>query len=182
MAGFTFVAVEFAILAHLVLYLNESLLIPVVAAGALLALTEGGGILGKPLSGVVSDRVFGSSRKRVYLLWAGIACGICLIIALQGQNLSWGLYPLLFLFGVCGIGWGGLHLTLTGELAGVELAGRVTGIVNFIAEGGIAMGPLLFGYLVDTTGSYQPAWLVCAGLCACSFILTAFVREERRRI
>jgi sugar phosphate permease len=182
LGGFALVAVEFGVLAQLVLYLTEDLLLPVVAAAGLLALTEGGGIVGKPLSGILSDRFFGTSRKKVFLLWASIACVMCLIIAFFGDQLGWGMYPVLFIFGVCGIGWGGLHLTLTGELAGSELAGRVTGIVNFIAEGGIAIGPLLFGYLVDTTGSYQPAWFFCVGFSVLSIIALLFVREERRRL
>jgi len=181
-AAFSLIIVEFGVLAHLVLYLTEDLLYPVVTAGFILALTEGGGILGKPVSGIISDRVFNSSRKRVFMLWASVACTICLLLALFGSSLSWGLFPLLFVFGVCGIGWGGINLTLVGELAGVELAGRVTAINSLIVSSGIALGPVLFGYIVDATGDYQPAWFLCAGLAAVCIIALLFVREERRRI
>ncbi|MFC2045252.1 MFS transporter [Chloroflexota bacterium] len=178
---FCLIAVEFAVLAHLVLYLTEDLLFPVVTAGVLLALTESGGIVGKPLSGIVSDRIFGSSRKIVFMIWAGVACAACLALAFFGSSLSWGLYPVLFAFGVCGIGFGGLGLTLVGELSGIELAGRVTAINSLIANAGIATGPLLFGYIVDTSG-YYPAWLLCAALAAVCMIAIRFVREERRRM
>jgi len=182
LAGFALVAVEFGVLNQLVLYLTEDLHYPVITAGALLALTEGGGVLGKPGGGFLSDRVFGGSRRKVYMLWGGIACLMCLLIALGGSSLSWGLYPILFVLGVTAIGWGGLNLTLVGEMAGVELAGRVTSIVSLIVSGGVALGPPLFGYIVDTTGSYQLAWLFCTGLCAINVTLLFFVREERRRI
>lgn len=178
---FCFIIVEFAVLAHLVLYLTEDLLYPVVTAGALLALAEGGGIAGKPLSGIISDRLFGSSRKKVFIIWAGVSCFACLAIAFMGSSLAWAMYPILFLFGVCGIGWGGLGLTLVGELAGIELAGRVAAITSLVANAGIATGPLLFGYIVDTSG-YYPAWLLCAALSAVCAIAIAFVREERRRM
>lgn len=181
-AAFSLVAVEFGVLNQLVLYLTEELQFTVVTAGALLALTEGGGVLGKPGGGFLSDRVFGGSRKKVYMIWGGIACILCLVIALFGGSLSWGLYPVLFLFGVTAIGWGGLNLTLVGEMAGVELAGRVTAIVSFITSGGVALGPPAFGYIVDTTGSYQLAWFFCTGLCAINVALLSFVREDRRRM
>jgi len=182
LASWCLIIVEYGTLTHLVLYLTEDLHIPVVAAGALLALTEGGGVLGKPGSGVLSDRVFGSSRKRVFMLWAGIACAMCLLVAFRGSSLSWGLYPILFILGVTAIGWGGLYLTLVGELAGVELAGRIASIVSLIVISGVALGPWLFGYIVDTSNSYQLAWLCCAALSAVCIIALLFVREERRRI
>ncbi|MFC2045631.1 MFS transporter [Chloroflexota bacterium] len=181
-AAFALVAVEFGVLNQLVLYLTEELQYTVITAGALLALTEGGGVLGKPGGGFLSDRVFGGSRKIVYMMWGGIACIMCLLIALFGDSLSWGLYPILFFFGVTAIGWGGLNLTLVGEMAGIELAGRVTAIVSFITSGGVALGPPLFGYIVDTTGSYQLAWFFCTGLCAINVALLSFVREDRRRM
>ena len=181
MGTFCIIIVEFAVLAHLVLYLTEDLLYPVVTAGALLALTESGGIVGKPLSGIVSDRLFGSSRKKVFMIWAGVSFIVCLAMALLGSSLGWAIYPLLFLFGICGIGWGGLGLTLVGELAGIELAGRVAAINSLVANAGIATGPLLFGYLVDTSG-YYPAWLMSAALSAVCAIAILFVREERRRM
>jgi len=181
MATFCLITVEFGIIAHLVLYLTESLLFPVITAGALLALTEGGGVLGKPGSGFLSDRVFGSSRKKVYMMWGGIAGVMCLVIAFWGSSLSWGIYPVLFLLGITAIGWGGLNLTLVAELAGVELAGRVTGIVGVISMAGCMLGPVLFGYIVDTTQSYQLAWLCCAALSAMCVVALLFVREERRR-
>jgi len=182
LASFSIVTVEFGVLAHLVLYLTEDLLFPVVTAGAILALTEGGGILGKPLSGVLSDRVFQSSRRKVFMMWAGVACVTSLLIAVFGSALGPALYPILFIFGICGIGWGGINLTLVGELAGVELAGRVTSINSLINSCGVALGPILFGYLVDTTGDYQPAWFLCVGLTAICVTALLFVREERRRI
>ena len=113
------------------------------------------------------------------MMWAGITCAMSLLIALFGGSLGWALYPVLFVFGVCGIGWGGINLTLVG---GVELAGRVTSINSLITSSGVALGPILFGILVDTTGNYKDAWFLCTGLAAVCVIALLFVREERRRI
>jgi len=45
---------------------------------------------------------------------------------------------------------------------------------------GIFIGPPLFGYIVDRTGSYSPAWwsMVAASLAAAGLLL--FVREPQR--
>ena len=114
------------------------------------------------------------------MLWSGITCIICILIAFRGTSLSWALYPVLFILGAGALGWGGVYLTLVAELAGTELAGRAVGFAGFISMVGFVLGPILFGYIVDITDSYQPAWLfcaVCATLCVAALI---FVREEKR--
>ncbi len=191
LAGFTLVTVEFAVIAHLVLYLTEALFFPVVTAGVILGVTEIGGALGKPGGGFLSDRFFGSSRRKVYMLWGGIACAMCVLITLFGASLSWALYSILsalgfallgFALGVGAIGWGGVHLTLVAELAGKELVGTATGVFGVAVMGGAILGPILFGYIVDATGSYQLAWLSCAVFAAICVAALFFVREGRRRI
>ena len=182
LAGFALTVVEFAVIAHLVLYLTEALLFPVVTAGMILAVTQAGGVLGKPGSGFLSDRFFGSSRRKVFILWSGITCAMCILITLGGTSLSWALYPILFVLGVAAIGWGGIYLTLIAELAGMELTGRATGITGVFIMAGSILGPILFGYLVDTSGSYQLAWLSGAVFAAICTVVLFFVREERRMI
>jgi len=181
MAGLTLLIVEFGIIAHLVLYLTEVIRLPVVTAGIILAVTEAGGILGKPGGGFLSDRVF-KSRRSVYMLWGGISGIMCLLIAIWGTALSWVLYPILFILGITSIGWGGIHLTLVGELAGKELVGTATGTVMLITAAGGVIGPTLFGYIVDVTGSYQPAWLFCAIMSAICVLALYFVRDERKQM
>lgn len=179
-AGLSLLIVEFAVVAHLVLYLTEVMFLSTVTAGFILAITQAGGFLGKPGGGFLSDRVFGS-RRNVYMLWGGIAGAMCLLIALWGPALSWALYPVLFILGVTSIGWGGVHLTLVAELAGKELAGTATGAVSTLTAAGGVIGPVLFGYIVDVSGSYQLAWLACAVCAALCVLALLFVQEERRQ-
>lgn len=51
LAGLFLAIVEFATMTYLILYLNEELLFPVVAAGGMLAMTEASGGIGKPAIG-----------------------------------------------------------------------------------------------------------------------------------
>ncbi len=179
-AGFAIGAVEFALAGHLVLYLTEALLFPVVTAAAIMALTQAGGILGKPGGGLLSDRLFNGSRRMIFMLWAIISAVVCLLLALLGANLSWALYPLLFILGMTAIGWGGIYLTMVAELAGAENTGTAVGIAGVISMVGFLIGPIVFGYLVDATRSYQLAWLSQTVFATLSAIALYFVKEGNR--
>ena len=182
LAGFFVNIVEWGMMVNLVLYLNEALLFPVVAAGGLLAMTEAAGALGKPASGLISDRLLGGRRKIVFILMAGTAAIICLVLGLAGHGMQWLLYPVLFIMGVVAIGWSGLYTALAGELAGKELAGVAGGAGGFALVLAAFIGPLLFAYIVDVTGSYPVAWLVMALFGTVSVGFMSLVREYKRRI
>ncbi len=182
-AGMCFMVVEFSILAHFVLYLKETLLFTAVAAGLFLAILQAGGALGKPISGFISDHLFHGSRKMVYFFMCCVAVAMSLTFAfLQPDSPLWVIALLSSMLGFVAIGIGGVHLTMVGEIASKELAGTVTGISTAILQIGTVVGPPAFGYIVDTTGSYQVGWQLLAISAAVAAILLLFVREEKRRI
>jgi len=174
--------VELTIIAHLVLYLTEALLFPVVVAGGLLAMTEVAGAIARPGSGFLSDRVFGGKRKPLFTLMAVITCAMCLLLSLFGPYLSWALYPVLFLLGMGGIGFGGIFLTMMSEFGGKHGAGKAAGLGGTITMGGAILGPVIFGHIVDISGSYELAWLSLALVAALCLPLLFFVREEKKKI
>ena len=172
--------VEFAALAHLVLFLHFDWAYSVVAAAGLLALCQAAGAFSKPLSGLVSDRLLGRRRKAPLVALAGLAGLACAILAVLGSGHTWLLWVALVMLGVGAVGWGGLFSTLAGETAGPAAAGAAAGVTAAIDNIGIFIGPPLFGLIVDRSGSYAPAWwamVVAAVIAAC---LLALVREPRR--
>ncbi len=182
-AGMCLMVVEFAAIAYFVLYLKEVLLFAVVAAGFVLAIVEAGGAFSKPISGLMSDRLFHGGRKSSLILMYCLALAACIMFAFLPQGSAlWLIILISLIFGFVAIGWGGLYLTLVGELAGRELAGTVTGMTSAILMISNIAGPPIFGYIVDTTGSYRVAWLFLAILAAVAAALLLFVREEKRRI
>jgi ACS family hexuronate transporter-like MFS transporter len=180
--GFCMTWIEMALIAHLVLYLTEVLLFGVVAAGGLLAMTEVAGAVARPGGGLLSDRAFGGSRKKVFALMAGTTSITCLIVGLFAPHLSWSLYPVLLILGMGSISFGGVWLTLLSEFGGRWGAGKAVGLGGMITLAGAAVGPPVFGYIVDRSGSYTWAWisLACGG--AVCLLLLCFVREGRRKI
>jgi len=182
LAGFFMNIVEWGLMVNLALYLWEALFFTEIIAGRLLSLTEFAGLLGKPASGLISDRLLGGRRRIVFMLMAGATSVIALVIGLSGDNLQWLLYPIIFLFGMAAIGWGGLYTALAGEMAGKERADTIAGISAFTLVLGAFVGPPIFGFIVDTTGSYQAAWLAMALSSAIALGLMSLVREHRKRI
>lgn len=182
-AAMCLVVVEFSAIAYFVLYLKEALLFAVVTAGFFLAVLEACGAFGKPISGLMSDHLFQGSRKRVYILMGCITLVGCVIFAFLPQGSpSWLVIPISLILGFGGVGWGGLHLTLVGEFAGRELAGMITGMSSVFVMIANMAGPPVFGYILDTTGSYRTAWLFLAIMAVLAIVLLLFVREERKRL
>jgi len=177
-----FVWVEMAVIAHLVLYLTEELLFSVVTAGGLLAMVEAAGAIGRPGGGFLSDRVFGGNRKPILIMMAGTTAVVCLVVSLFGSQLSWAIYPVLFLLGLAGTGFGGVILTLVSEFGGKRGAGKATGLSTTIVMSGNILGPAVFGYIVDMSHSYQWAWLSLAFVATLCVLLLLLVKEEKRKI
>jgi len=80
------------------------------------------------------------------------------------------------------VGFGGIWLTLLSEFGGRYGAGKAAGLGTTITMGGVALGPIVFGYIVDISASYTWAWLSLALMAALSTVLLLFVRERKRRI
>jgi sugar phosphate permease len=177
------VSVEFSTITYFVLYSEDVLFLAVVTAGFLLALLNAGGAFGKPVVGVISDRIFNGGRKNIYIVMCAVSAAMALILVFLPRGTPlWPMVILSLIFGFASGGWGGLHLTLIGEFAGKELAGTVTGMCTVFTMLANMAGPPIFGYIVDTTGSYAMAWLYLAILAALAAVLLIFVREDKRRI
>ncbi len=171
--------VEFAALAHLVLYLRVGWVYSTVAAGGLLAVCQAAGAVGKPLSGLVSDRLLGRRRRAPLVALALLAALACALLALLRPGQTGLLWLALLMLGIGAVGWGGLFGTLAGETAGPATAGAAAGVTAAIDNIGIFLGPLLFGLIVDRTGSYTPAWWTMVGAALIAAVLVALIRERR---
>jgi sugar phosphate permease len=174
--------VEMSVIAHLVLYLTEALVFGVVAAGGLLAMTEAAGAIARPVSGLLSDRVFDGNRKKVFMSMAGSTSLMCFFMGLFGADLSWALYPILLILGMGGFAFGGVYLTLLSEFGGRHGAGKAVGLGGILTVGGGVVGPPFFGWIVDTTSSYTLAWISLGLVSSACVLLLLLVNEQRRRI
>ncbi len=175
-----YMAVDYSLVTYLIIYLNESVGVAVALAGVFLALTNVGGLLGKLSFGLMSDRVFGGSRKKPLLLAGGMMLVVSVVVQFVGPGTPWWAIALVFAaFGFSAIGWGGMNLILVSESVRKEVAGLAMGYSLMILLIGNIVGPPVFGYIVDTTGSYSPAWWFLTACSVGAVALMALVRERK---
>jgi ACS family hexuronate transporter-like MFS transporter len=158
-----FAAMQTVWMSFLVLYLQGAVGLTLIAASRLLALAQLGGMTGRVLFGMLSDRLFGGSR-RLPLVLAGAGSTACtLAIAWTDAGASTlGLSALAFVFGVVGIGWNGVQHTWMAELAGPRAAGTAVGLGLAVSSAGVTLGPLAFGYVVQIAGGFRGPWTALA--------------------
>jgi len=144
------------LLIHLVPFAVSDGLPETVAAVALTAF----GLARVPASiglGWLSDRV-----NRATLLGCVMAIASAAIFALYLLGPSRFLMPTAIIFG---LGWSAsvmLFAPLTGDMFGEEHIGGIYGIINAGFTGGTVAGPILAGYVHDTTGRYGPVVVMAA--------------------
>ena len=171
-----------ALITYIPLYLKDAIGFSAYWASQALALTQGGAMIGRIGWGVASDRLFGGRRKIVLVL-IGLLSAV-LIAALSFMTRQSSLYlllPILFLSGICLVGYQGVSYALIGELAGKSKTGAALGLMITINAACATVGTPLFGYIVDRTGSYAIAWQTLAGALAIGIVgLTTLLREPQR--
>jgi MFS transporter, ACS family, hexuronate transporter len=176
-----FAAMQTVWMAFLALYLQAVVGLSLLAASRYLALAQGGGMLGRVAFGLLSDRVF-AGRRRTPLAIAGCTSALCSVaIAFTGPGTSaaW-LAGLALVFGFAGIGWNGVQHTLMAELAGPGAAATAVGLGLAVSSAGVMLGPVIFGWLVQTAGGYRGPWIALAVSMAVGLAVLACVRERRR--
>ena len=86
------------------------------------------------------------------------------ILLLAATTTPWMLIPALLLFAPPFGGLIPIRPAVQAEVFGVESIGTIQGLTNTVATFGGFIGPLLVGWLVDVTGSYQLGFAI-VGVC-----------------
>lgn len=179
-AGVFLMASQYSFSTYFLLYATKTLHLPITHSGTLLALAFGAGAVARVGWGLVSDYLFRGRRKSVItligIIGAVTACGFVL---LRLHPSTWLIYPFTILFGLSGIGWNAIYLTMVGEFPGERLAGIATSLSFLISNLGPLLGPPLFGYFIDVTGGYALSWFFVACCMAVVALLTKIQRRER---
>jgi MFS family permease len=172
---------QMALITYVPLYLKESIGFSAYWASQALAVAQGGAMIGRVGWGVASDRIFGGRRKIVLII-----IGVLSFILMAALSVMTREAPVLlilfvvFLAGLCIIGYQGVSYTLIGELAGTTRTGAAMGLMITINAAAATLGTPVFGYIVDKTGSYATAWQALAAAIALGCMgLMLFLRETR---
>lgn len=146
------------------------------AYGAIAAAT----IVGSLSFGALSTRQ-GAGRTLALGILVG---GIGLVCLLQASHQTFGFAAVVLFV----LAWGTtfnlvnqLSPTLLAEFAGRRGFGSLLGIGNLVSGLGAALGPMLFGYLVDRTGNYVLPVTLCAVLMVFALLPLAMLLGAQRQ-
>ncbi len=126
--------------------------------GNLLSIVPIAIIVGSPLLGYLSDKVFGS--RKIVLVGSSVlhcACWVVLLLYTDTVSVGW-LCVILFLMGIAAGSPGNVGFANVKEVFPPSMAGTAIGAANLFAFlGGVVLQPLI-GYVLDLTGRVGSAY------------------------
>jgi MFS family permease len=162
---------------NLKLFLSVDLRFSQSGAARILSLVLAFSIVGRLLMGWLADRI---PIKYVMLLtYLLVACAIPLLYLHQTHA------ALYFFAAIFGIGLGGDYMIIplmTAELFGVEVLGRLMGVILTASGVAEATSPWMVGHLRDVSGSYSGSFLILIALALVGAIAIAALPKHRRAI
>lgn len=153
------------IIAHVVNYATDLRISATIAAG-ILAVVGGLSILGRIVTGSVTDRLGSKPPLIVNLI---LMSGALFWLVVAGE--LWMLYLFAVIFGFAYGGLAAMESPIVAELFGLRSHGVIMGVASFGFTAGGAVGPLVAGRIFDISGDYQLAFLVCAVVCISGIVL-----------
>lgn len=158
------------VMVHIVLFAQDIKVSPTKAAGVLSTI-GGVSMAGRFITGLAIDRI-GSKRVMIF-------CFILLIAGflwLQTAKELWMLYLFAMIYGIAHGGFFTTISPIVAEFFGIKSHGVLFGIVMFCGTFGGAIGPVLAGYIFDTTAGYGAAIWLCVFISALGFILISLLK------
>lgn len=158
------------IVVHIVPHAEDMGLPTTTAAGAL-GLILGFSIAGRILGGHLADKI-GFSK----IVGISVTLGAFMMLFLVGIRDAWMLYLFVALFGIAYGGKGATIGGMMGQLFGVESLPPLMALLTTARAAAAIVGPLLGGYIFDSTGSYTTAFIIGAACYAVAAILAFTVK------
>ncbi|MBI5594157.1 MAG: MFS transporter [Deltaproteobacteria bacterium] len=165
-------------------------------AGYILSMLAVGIVIGGPLHGFLSNRVF-HARKPVLLISTFILVAITATLSFAADRIPvFGLYLICLGLGMFASAVVVIGFTATKELFPVRIAGTATGLVNLFPFAGGAIFQPFTGYLLERSGSVDGAFTLagyqqmfnsllisaCIAMLACCFIRETFPSTSARSV
>jgi sugar phosphate permease len=142
------------------------------AAGGLWALVGGLSIFCGVIWGSISDRLGRGKGAALAYLVLGLSYIIYALV-----KAKFGFYLSAGLFGLTAWSIPTIMAAAAGDFVGPRLAPAGLGFITLFFGIGQALGPILGGYLADTTNSFTVPFLVAGGISFMGMILSLFLKE-----
>lgn len=144
---------------HLVAYL-EGIGYAARAATIVVSIVLGMAAVGKPLMGMLGDRIGGKNALAIGLVMIAIS----VIILLGARSIAM-IALWLIVVGIAGAAPVALVPMVLAETLGLRRFGTLFGWVSLAVTFGLFVGPLAVGAITDATGSYTEAFELCSAIC-----------------
>jgi len=154
-----------SVIIHFATYVINSGFSPSLGA-AMLSLIGGASIAGRFGMGTIGDKIGGKRGLLICFLLLAASIGW-----VQFAGEVWGLVLFALVYGFGHGGFYALHSPTVAEFFGLRAHGSIFGVVVMASSIGGALGPLVTGWIADSVGDYQPAFLLMALLTGVGFIL-----------
>lgn len=162
-------------LAWLPTHLTQTLQYTKVQGGYVMGVVLAGQMIAVYPAGSLSDRI----GRRLPLVYCGTATLLVSFIGLTLIGRGVWIYGLAFLLGT-GMSISVTPLTvLAMESVGPERAGVVSSITIAAAQAGSGLAGVIFGWMLDRTGSFTTIWLAAALLAGIRLVLASRIQERR---
>ncbi len=156
--GIAMSAFQFTLTAHVIGFMADGLGLGLFAASSMFAATQLAGIPGRILLPWLSDRFRPGLRTQSFGLVSVIAAGAAATFATLPIGVPTPIILIvLVVLGIFGIGWFPLYLIQIAESAPKGSIASTIAFASTICLGVMAIGPYIFGLLVDHLG-YGAAW------------------------
>lgn len=141
------------------------------AAATILTVMGALSIPGKIILGSAGDKI---GNRLAYIIFLVLVSAS--LFWLVPANQLWMLYLFAIVFGFGQGGGSALWSPIVAELFGMSSHGVILGAINVGHTIGGTVGPVIAGYIFDTTGSYYLAFILCAIACVTGLILALFLK------
>jgi MFS family permease len=164
----------FSILVHIVPHATD-LGITAVSAAGILALIGGGAIAGNFILGRAADKI----GPRKVFIFGFLAAAVMLLWLTQVKEL-WMFCLFAVVLGFANGGNVTSDSPLVARLFGLKSIGSIVGVSSGAFSIGAALGPVISGYIFDSTRNYNLAFLICAIFCVVGLIMAAILKPTPR--
>jgi len=150
---------------------------PIATAAGALGGVGLGSLIGKFVFGSLCDRI---QPKYAYAIALSIqAIGILILINIKPASPMVMIWLFVALTGLGAGGWLPTMSMLVSTNFGLATYGLIFGTVNIAQSIGVAAGPLMAGFMFDTMGTYQWAFIIFLSLFAISIPSVLAVRRPK---
>jgi MFS transporter, ACS family, hexuronate transporter len=173
---------QLCLVTYIVIYCYEYLHISLFLSGVLLVISEICGSFGRIAWGLISDRLFKGKRVIVLMIISGIAAAASLTLAFLPQNTVFVvMIPIIMVFGFAISGFNALWMNVASEVVDTKFSGLSSGFSITLGSLGVITLPPLFGFIVDSFGSFTAGWLMIVGVMILVFLLLLLLLLEIKR-